>query len=312
MPAEYKDYYKTLGVSKTATEKEIKSAYRKLARKYHPDVNPDDKSSEERFKEISEAYEVLSDADKRKKYDQFGSQWEQYEHMGGQRPGPGQGGDFSGFNFDFGGFGGQQQQQRYNVGGGESGFSDFFDMLFGGMGGAKQHPGHRHAAKPEDSEAEIEISLDDAFHGSKKAISVNGKRMQVTVPKGVKDGQKIRLTKQGTGGGDLLLKVKMRDHPVFERKDNDLYEDVPVDYLTCALGGEASVPTLSGRLTVKIPAGTTAGKTFRLAGQGMPILKDTKRGDLYARARVQMPDKLSEKETELLNQIRELRQKEAE
>ncbi len=311
MPAEYKDYYKTLGVSKTATEKEIKSAYRKLARKYHPDVNPDDKSSEERFKEISEAYEVLSDADKRKKYDQFGSQWEQYEHMGGQRPGQGQAGDFSGFNFDFGGFGGQQQQ-RYNVGGGESGFSDFFDMLFGGMGGAKQHPGHRHAVKPEDSEAEIEISLDDAFHGTKKAINVNGKRIQVTIPKGVKDAQKIRLTKQGTAGGDLLLKVKMRAHPVFERKENDLYEDVPVDYLTCALGGEVSVPTLSGRLTVKIPAGTTAGKTFRLAGQGMPILKDTKRGDLYARARVQMPDKLSDKETELLNQIRELRQKEAE
>ena len=309
MPAEYKDYYKTLGVSKTATEKEIKSAYRKLARKYHPDVNPDDKSSEERFKEISEAYEVLSDADKRKKYDQFGAQWEQYEHRGGQQPGQGQGGDFGGFKFDFGGFGGQQQQQRYNVGGGESGFSDFFDMLFGGAAGGRR-PGQRHPARVEDTEAEMEISLDDAFHGTKKPISVNGKRIQVTIPKGVKDGQKIRLTKQGTGGGDLLLKVKMRAHPVLERKESDLYADVPVDYLTCALGGEASVPTLSGRLTVKIPPGTTAGKTFRLGGQGMPILKDTKRGDLYAKVRVQMPDKLSEKETELLNQIQELRRKE--
>jgi len=313
MAAEYKDYYKTLGVSKTATEKEIKSAYRKLARKYHPDVNPDDKASEERFKEVSEAYEALSDPEKRKKYDQFGSQWEQYEHAGGQWPpgGGAQGGNFGGFQFDFGGFGGQQQ--RYDVGGG-SGFSDFFEMLFGGggmPGGPGGHSGQRRQHRAEDSEAEIEISLDDAFHGTKKAINVDGKRIQVTIPKGVKEGQKIRLSKQGTSGGDLLLKVKMRAHPVFERKENDLYEDLPVDYLTCALGGDVSIPTLSGRLTMKIPPGTTAGKTFRLAGQGMPILKDTKRGDLYARVRVQLPEKLSDQESELLSKIKELRQKEA-
>jgi len=309
MPPTYKDYYKTLGVERGAAEKEIKSAYRKLARKYHPDVNPGDKSSEEKFKEVSEAYEVLSDKEKRAKYDQYGQYWEQVGAGGPAGPGPG----WDSFTFDFGGYGGESEHRAdFST---ESGFSDFFEMLFGGMGGARQATRGRRAAhapaKGRDVESETEISLEDAFHGAKKVFTIGGKRIEVSIPKGVDTGRKIRLTGQGEDGpagkGDLYIKIKVRPHSVYERKGDDLYVDAPVDYVTAALGGDVVIPTMSGRVTMKIPPGTSAGRTFRLTGQGMHKLKDSGRGNLYARARVEIPENVSERERELLEEIRKAR-----
>jgi curved DNA-binding protein len=309
MARNYKDYYKTLGVERNAAEKDIKSAYRKLARKYHPDVNPGDKSSEEKFKEVSEAYEVLSDKEKRAKYDQFGQYWEQMGQPGAG--GPQAGPMWDSFTFDYGGAAGQGEAQY----GGAEGFSDFFEMLFGQQRrGAPTATGHRRhgPAKGHNIEAEMEVSLEDAFHGTKKSFALNGRKLEVTIPKGVRDGQKIRLATQGgegpAGRGDLLIKIKVRPHPVYERRDDDLHVDVPVDYLTAALGGEVQVPTLTGRVTMKVPAGTSSGRVFRLPGQGMPKLKDSGRGNLYAKVRVTMPEAASEKERELLEQIKKLRE----
>lgn len=306
MPANFKDYYSILGVDRGASEKDIKAAYRKLARKHHPDVNPNDKAAEERFKEISEAYEVLSDSDKRTKYDQYGQYWEQVQsggRPGGQAP-PG----YDSFGFDFGDFEGG----RVDIGG-ESGFSDFFEMLFGqgraGRGGRRV----RHApGKGRNIEADLEISLEDAFGGGKKLFKLNGRTIELTVPKGVRDGQKMRLAGQGEDGpggkGDLMIRMKLRPHKTFVRNNDDLQADVPVDYVTAALGGEVQVPTLSGRVTMKVPPGTDSGKTFRLPGQGMPKMSKDERGDLYVKARVQIPETMSDKELELLQQIKELRQ----
>lgn len=319
MPAPFKDYYKILGVDRNASEKEIKAAFRKLARKYHPDVNPGDKASEERFKEISEANEVLTDKEKRQKYDQYGQYWEQVGAGGGPGPGgvpPG----WEGFTFDFGDFGRTDGRgDRYDAGG-ESGFSDFFEMLFGaGRPGARAGGGHRAAhrapAKGRNVQAELEIPFEDAFLGAQKDFTVNGRRIQLTIPKGVKDGQKMRLANQGEDGrggrGDLLITIKVRPHPMFERREDDLYVEVPVDYVVAALGGEVCVPTPSGRVTMKIPPGTSGGRTFRLPGQGMPKLHENKRGNMYAKIRVYVPEKMPDKERDLLQQIRDIRDKKA-
>jgi curved DNA-binding protein len=303
MPATYKDYYKTLGVDRNASEKEIKSAYRKLARKHHPDVNPNDKAAEERFKEISEAYEVLSDSGKRARYDQYGQYWEQVKvggQPGGQAP-PGWEG------FDFGDF----DRGRAGVGP-ESGFSDFFEMLFG-QGRAGRGGRIRHApSKGRNIEADLDISLEEAFNGAKKVFKLDGRTIELTIPKGVKDGQKMRLAGQGEEGpggkGDLMIRMRLRPHQTFTRKDDDLYMELPVDYITAALGGEAQVPTLSGRVTMKIPATTSGGKSFRLPGQGMPRMNKKERGDLYAKVRIQIPEPITDKERELLDQIRKVRQ----
>lgn len=309
MAANYKDYYKTLGVDRNASEKDIKAAYRKLARKYHPDVNPGDKTSEEKFKEVSEAYEVLSDKEKRARYDQFGQYW---EHAGAGGPG-GQGaqGPWEGFNFDYGDYGGQRVDF-----GGESEFSDFFEMLFGGGRRAGAATGRRRGAqapvKGRNIETEMEVSLEDAYSGAKKTFTLNGRRLEVTIPKGVKDSQKIRLANQGeegpSGKGDLYITIKIRHHPIYERKGDDLYVEVPVDYTIAALGGETQVPTLSGRVTMKIPPHTPNGRTFRLPGQGMPKLNESGNGNLYAKVRIQLPNTISSKERELLEEIRQIRQ----
>lgn len=315
MARNYKDYYQILGVDRNASEKEIKSAYRKLARKYHPDINPGDKAAEEKFKEVGEAYEVLSDKDKRTKYDQYGQYWEQAgQPGGGGQPPPG----WDTFTFDYGGPGGQG---GVDFGGGGEGFSDFFEMLFGQgarRGAATRETPHGRRRAPtrgENIEAEMEFSLEDAFHGTKKSFTLGNRKLEVTVPKGVKDGQKIRLAGQGeeghAGRGDLLIKVKLRAHPVYERRGDDLYVDVPVDYVAAALGGEVQVPTLSGRVTMKVPAGTSGGRVFRLPGQGMPKLKDSTRGDLYAKVRVTIPEAIPEREKQFLQQIRTLREDKA-
>jgi curved DNA-binding protein len=296
MPTAYKDYYKLLGVERSASEKEIKQAYRRLARKHHPDVNPGDKAAEEKFKEISEAYEVLSDKEKRTKYDQYGQYWRQAGQPGAGPP-PGWAGDFGGADFDVG----------------ASGFSDFFEMLFGHdrAGTRTTHRRMWTPARGRDVEYEIEVSLEDAFSGATKTFTIDGRRIEVKIPKGVKQGSRIRLAGQGEPGpgsesGDLYLIVRLRRHPRFEVKDSDLYTDVPVPYTIAALGGEVEVGTLAGKVSMKIPAGTGGGQTFRLAGQGMSHLRGTARGDLYARIKVTVPKTLSQRERELLAELAKL------
>ncbi len=305
MATDYKDYYKILGVERNAAEKDIKSAYRKLARKYHPDVNPNDKSSEEKFKDISEAYEVLSDKDKRQKYDQFGQYWQQAGQAGAQPP-PGWGQGAGGMNFEYG---------PGDVGGG--GFGDIFDLLF--SGGQQKAGGGRNnrargwtPAKGRDVESEIEVTLEEAYKGATRAFTINGRRVEVKIPAGVKDGSRIRLAGQGEPGqgsekGDLFLVVKMRPNPAYERKDSDLYTDVAVPYTLAALGGEVQVQTLGGRVTMKVPPGTSSGQAFRLAGMGMSHLRGGGKGDLYARVKITVPKTLTEREKELLGELAALR-----
>lgn len=303
MATDYKDYYKILGVDRNATDKEIKAAYRRLARKYHPDVNPGDKSAEEKFKGISEAYEVLSDKEKRAKYDQFGQYWQHTGQAGAGQPPPGWEEGFGGFDF------------RYGPGEAEGGFGSIFDLLFGQGGAAgTRGAGSRHTwapARGRDVEYEIEVSLEDAYSGATRSFTVDGRRIEVKIPPGVKDGSRIRLAGQGEPGpgtekGDMYLIVKMRPHPAFERKDSDLYTDISVPYTTAALGGEVQVPTVTGKVSMKIPPGTSSGQAFRLSGQGMPHLKGSGRGDLYARVKVTVPKTLSQRERELLTELAQL------
>ena len=326
MGPEYKDYYAVLGVGKNATEKEIKAAYRKLARKHHPDVNPGDKSSEEKFKQISEANDVLSDPEKRKKYDTYGEQWKAYSQ--------------GGFPGGFGGPGGAKVRVDYQGPDGAPDLNDLFATLFGGdfggMPGAgarggrggdpfaqfrqQQMPPQRGA----DVEASITITLEEAFNGGTRSLTLttppdrydtsgsnaggNTRRVEVKIPAGVADGQKIRLSGQGNpgpaGNGDLYLIVSIAPNAQFERKGDDLYVDVPIPYTVAALGGEAKVPTLKGtRLTMTIPAGTQSGRAFRLGGQGMLKLKGGGAGDLYARAKITVPKTLTERQKELLEEL---------
>ncbi|MDO8684243.1 MAG: DnaJ C-terminal domain-containing protein [Armatimonadota bacterium] len=296
MAVNYKDYYATLGVSRNATEKEIKQAYRKLARKYHPDVNPGNKEAEEKFKEVSEAYEVLSDPDKRKKYDQFGDQW---KRVGEAPPGWGdfpQGPGVGGFDYDVSGAGG---------------FGDFFEMLFGEPFHGTAARERRAPARGRDVEYEIEVSLEEAFSGVTKSFTLDGRKIEVKIPKGVKDGSRIKLAGQGQAGpagqrGDLYLRVRMRPHPRFERKDSDLHSEVSVTYYVAALGGEVRVHTLTGTVTMKVPPGTQSGQVFRLPKQGMPRLHGDDRGDLYVKVKITVPKTISAREKELLSELASL------
>ena len=288
---DYKDYYAVLGVTKGASEKEIKQAYRKLARKYHPDVNPGSKEAEEKFKEISEAYEVLNDKEKRTKYDRFGEEWQRYEHQGA--PGPGGYEHFGGFNFD--------------LGHGTGEFGDFFEMLFGPRGAARQD------MRGADLEAQIEIMLEEAYEGARKSISVtpsggHSRRLEVKIPAGVNDGSKIRLAGEGVAGpggkkGDLFLIVRLKPHHIFERRGDDLFEEMTVPFATAALGGEIQVRTMKGRVTMKIPAGAQSGQTFRLTGQGMPRLNKPGKGDLFVKVRISVPKRLTDRQRELIQEL---------
>ena len=319
---EFKDYYKTLGVAKTATEKEIKQAFRKLARKLHPDVNPGDKTSEARFKDVNEAYEVLGDPEKRKKYDELGANWRMYEHAGAQ---PG-GGPFAG-GFNVGGTGGRggfrtmTQEEMEELFGDANPFSDFFTTFFGGGmgggggvrggGGARQRPGR-------DIENEIELSLEDAFNGTTQrlALTHDGHRRTVDVrfPAGVVTGSRVRVSgegEQGVGGGQaghLYLRVRLKPHPVFELKERDLHVRVAIPITTAVLGGEAEVQTLSGKpARLRIPPLTQNGQVFRLKGYGMPAVgKPDEKADLYARVDVQLPAQLSAEEKEHYEALRRL------
>ena len=323
---EYQDYYATLGVPKTATEKEIRSAYRKLARKLHPDVNPGNKDAEDRFKAVNEAYEVLSDAEKRKKYDELGSRWNEYEQW--QRAGPAAGaraqpGDWQGFAGQAPGGGRQyrtvNEEDLQDLFGEDARFSDFFETFFGQAAGARGRGGARRAPRPRaggDFEQPIEVSLAEAYRGTTRVLQLQTpdgqtRRLEVKIPPGVTDGSRVRVAGQGGPGrdggpaGDLYLVTVVRPDPRFERRGDDLYTEVRVPLATLLLGGEARVPTPDGRaLALTIPSVTQDGRVFRLRGQGMPRLGEPdKRGDLHAEVHAQLPEQLSERQRELIQEF---------
>jgi len=335
MPVQYKDYYQTLGVSKSANAKEIKAAYRKLARQWHPDVNPTKKKeAEEKFKEISEAYEVLSDPEKRKTYDTLGPDWQQRARDAAGAPGypyqyqtpPG------GVHFDFGDVG-------------DGGFSEFFQTFFGNIGRATTGAGSargRRAARGADAESTIELTLRDAYSGGKRTVTlqthgtcprchgtgnekgklcpqchgagivISTKTLEVTIPAGVRDGQRIRLAGQGEPGpgggpnGDLYLVVHIAPDPTFARKGDDLSVEQPVEFYTLALGGEVRVPTMSGNITLKVPAQSQNGRKLRVSGKGMPRLRGGGHGDFYVTLVARMPTHVSDEERALLQKLADL------
>jgi DnaJ-class molecular chaperone len=328
----FKDYYSVLGVPKSAAEKDIKSAYRKLARKWHPDANPNNqKEAEEKFKEISEAYEVLGDPEKRKKYDMLGPNWQQAAHQAEQQRRYRGSPDNQEFEFNFGG------------GAGPSGFSDFFDMFFSGIGRRQTAQSTGFAQRGQDLETTIELGLRDVYDGGKKAVSLQvedlcprchgsgtiggalcpqchgtgrvliTKRFEVTIPKGIGEGQRIRLAGQGGAGvnsgpnGDLYLIVKLLEDPTYKRKGDDLYVDLPVSIYDLALGGEVKVPTLSGQVAMTIPEGTQNNRLLRLSGRGMPKVKGSGTGDQYVRLIGQLPQNLSDKERKLFQELAAVR-----
>ncbi len=317
---EYHDYYKILGVDRQASEKDIRKAYRQLARKFHPDVNPGDKSAEEKFKEINEAYEVLSDKEKRSKYDQLGSSYQQWQRMGGQ---PG-GFDWSGWTSGGGGFPGGGYRVEYadmnDIGGGDI-FSDFFRNIFGGMGGHNQPSGRRQRSERpgingKDLEVTANITLEDAYHGTTRTVRVGSRTLDVKIPAGAREGTRVRLGSQGEPGyaggrqGDLYVNVHLMEHPLFRTDGDDLHIDLKVPLYTAILGGRVQVPTLDGEVTLNIKPGTQSGQSVRLRGKGMPKLRlSGDYGDLYAHILVQVPTDLSDKEKALFDELRSLRGK---
>ena len=313
---DFKDYYTTLGVSKTASDKEIKQAFRKLARKHHPDVNPGDKAAEAKFKEVNEANEVLSDPAKRKKYDELGANWRAYENAP-----PGAGHPYSGGS-PFGGGGGggfrtmsEEEMAAMFGGGGESPFSDFFTTFFGGVGqepsaGGRSGRGRARARKGQDVEHPFELDLEDAIRGSQRRLSLrhdgHARTVEVRIPAGVTDGSRVRVAGEGGRGtgsspsGDLYLRVQLKPHPVFEVKGRDVYTRTRVPVPTAVLGGEVDVVTPEAKtLRLKLPPGTQSGQRFRLRGHGLPAVgKPDERGDLYANVEVEIPRTLTDDERE--------------
>ncbi len=306
---EYKDYYQNLGVGRDADEKEIKRAFRRLAREHHPDVNPGDAGAEERFKEINEAYEVLSDSEKRGKYDQLGADWQRWQ-QGGGRPG----------GFDWGRWttAGQRVHVRYgspddlgDLFGGAGTFSDFFSQIFGGMGGEVRTRPQR----GQDYEQEAEISLREVYQGASRVIQKEGRRLEVNIPPGARSGTRVRVASEGGPGvaggeaGDLYLRVKVQPDSQFERRSDDLHVTAPVELTTAILGGKAPVPTLNGPVMLTIPAGTQNGRVFRLRSKGLPRLRQPdQHGDLYAKLDVQLPTELTSRQRELFEELRDISQ----
>lgn len=294
---EYIDYYKILGVAKNASEEEIKKAYRKLARKYHPDVNPNDKEAHKKFQDINEANEVLSDPEKRKKYDQYGKDWKHAEEFEKAR---------------------QQQQPHYGNAGqqqfygnsNEGDFSDFFESLFGSAGSRRRQTKFR----GEDYQAELHLSLQQAFTTHQQTIIINGKNVRITIPAGVRNEQKIKLKGYGAPGvnggpdGDLYITFLIENDAKFKRSENDVYTNATIDLYTAVLGGETTIDTLNGKLKLKVPSGTQNDTKVRIKGKGFPLYKQEGQfGDLYVIYKVQLPTHLTEKEKELFLQLSKLK-----
>jgi curved DNA-binding protein len=316
---DFKDYYKILGVEKKASQDEIKTAYRKLAQKYHPDKNKGDQTAEKKFKDISEAYQVLKDPEKRKKYDTLGSSWNRHRQTGGNA---------SDFNWDNyrsrSGRGGFNQTVGDVFSGG--GLSDFFEKIFGGASGAfsgqagaggryKTSTGFNKPEKGNDYKTEIELDLEDVAKGTQKILNVNGEKIEVKFKAGITDGTTLKISGKGLPGknggpnGNLLITVKVKEHNLFERKGNDLYLDTYVDLFSALLGGTAKVTTLQGTLEIKIPPESQSGRKLKLKGQGLPNYSDNrKKGDLYIKLLIKIPVNLSDKEKELFKELKEIRE----
>jgi curved DNA-binding protein len=309
---EYKDYYKILGVERNASEDHIKRAYRKLALQYHPDRNPDDKKAEENFKEINEAYQVLSDPAKRARYEQLGESYTRWQQRGAPQ---------GGFNWEDWSTTSQTSNVRVedleDIFGG--GFSEFFRRIFGGMGDfgtadiGRGQPQYGRTTRPA-YEQEVVINLQETYQGAVRIIELDGRRLEVKIPAGARTGTKVRvpdaipLSVEGQRG-DLYMVIKVTDDPRFERKGDDLYTDVNTTLYTAVLGGEITVPTLSGNVVLTIPPGTQPGQTFRLTGRGMPHLKNPQsKGDLFARVKVKIPRSLSTQEKELFEELKRISQ----
>ncbi len=299
------DYYQVLGLSKNATEKEIKSAYRKLARKHHPDVNPGDNAAEEQFKKVSEAYDVLRDPEKRAAYDRYGPQWEKWQQAQAA----------SATSSDYGGGGGFNFEGDFNdVGFGQGYGSDLGSLFEGIMGGGRGRGARINVGDfggfqvpARNVEAEVDVSLEEAYAGAERQISMDGRRLTVKIPKGVTTGSKIKIAGEAPSAngkkGNIYLNVTVKPHQTFVREGDNLQVDVQVPYLAAALGGEVVVPTLTGRVTMKVPPGVQSGQSLRLQGKGMPHLKGTGHGDLMARVMITVPKQLSPRERELLSEL---------
>jgi curved DNA-binding protein len=302
---DYKDYYKILGVERNAGEDDIRKAYRKLAMQYHPDRNPNDKQAEERFKEINEAYQVLNDPTKRSHYDRLGSDYSNWQRRGAP-------GDFNWDQYG-GGFPGGVRVEYGDLddlfgGAGAGGFSDFFRTIFGQAAGGETGTRTRTRQQPQGYQQELEITLDEAYKGATRVFESDGKQKQVRIPAGVRTGSKVRVANAGPNGLDLYLIIDVKEDPRFERRGNDLHTTSTVDVFTAILGGEAEVETLNGKVKLNIPAGTQPEQVFRLAGRGMPTIKNKdEKGDLYVRLKVQVPKYLSAKQRELLEEASRLK-----
>jgi curved DNA-binding protein len=306
---EYPDYYKILGVERKASDKDIRKAYRRLARQHHPDVNPGDAKAEDKFKEINEAYEVLSDEEKRRRYDQLGSSYQQWQRMGGQP------GGFDWSDWMTGQPGGFRVDYADANTGSDSIFSDFFRSIFGQAGQSRSTGrGGRGSQSQQGSDLEVvaQISLEDAYHGTTRTVQVGQRRLKVKIPPGAREGTRVRLSGQGERGyggrapGDLDVIITLLDHPVFRRDGDDLHRDLKISLYTAVLGGMVEVPTLNGTVSLRIQPGTQSGQSIRLRGKGMPKLRQSgSNGDLYAHILVQVPTNLSEDEKRLFEELRD-------
>lgn len=302
---DYKDYYKILGVDRKATAEEIKKTYRNLAKKYHPDVNKDNKQAEEKFKDINEAYEVLGDPKKRERYDQLGTSYSQWQERGGN---PGN------FNWNEW-FTGQQagrgaQTETADFGDVFGGFSDFFSAIFGGMPVSGSRQGYRQQPRPQSVEQKVQITLEEAYHGTQRLFQVNNRRIEVKIPAGAKTGTKVRVagaapTNSPSQKADLYLVIEVLPNSRFSLKGSDLTTEARIDLFTAVLGGSVKVTTLSGDVSLTIPAGTQPGQKFRLAGRGMPQLKSSQAfGDLFVVINVDIPRKLNDKQRRLFEELK--------
>jgi len=311
---EYKDYYKVLGIEKSASQDDIKKAFRKLALKYHPDKTKGDKSAEEKFKEINEANEVLGDPEKRKKYDELGANYQYYQQYGNQS----QGFDWS----QYASPGGSQRSYSFESGDfgdffGGSGYSDFFDMLFGGgIGGAqkKRRGGRTMQARGQDYQSELDITLEEAYSGTTRIFKLDSESIKLNIKPGVTDGHMLKIPGKGGNGrnggaaGDLLIKINILKHNVFERRGNDLYANLPVDLYTAVLGGKVEFGTLKGNVKIDIAKESDFGKTLRLGKLGMPVYgNQNEYGDLYLKLDIILPKNLSAKEIKLFNDLKKIR-----